>query len=553
MTGLLEGRAAIVTGAGRGIGRAIAEALVAEGASVIVADNGASIGGDDGDPEVARETAKALGKKAIAFSDSVASPGVARHLVELAVKQFGGIDIVVNNAAILRDAFVFRADPRDWDAVIRNNLSAPFYLINAASAVMREQGKSGRGGAGGYDWGRIVNIVSSAGLYGNLGQAAYASAKAGLFGLTRVTAMDLARAQITANAVAPFARTRVTDIIQPANEAQKTYKERALKIGAHHVANLVTALCSPAGKGITGQLLGVRGREVFLFGQPRPVAKSTPGSRPARRPRWRRISAPSFRTNSPTSPPISKPSIPNLSSEEPAMSDPIVVKTVEELKSAPEEYREAVAKLVISHAINELYGAQVFDEPAIAYAPTPYAKWLTCRVAMEEYGHHVRFKQLGLQMGIPEERMMPGAGKRPLSIFEFPLKTWQEFVAIKLLADLAEILQVEDLLHCTFHPLRNLARATMPEERFHAQFGEDFTAELIKTPEGKATLQAAIDEYFPYLPSFFGGSKSKNNEIFRKWNIKQRTNDEMRQDFMKRATEVTTKYGLTLPEVRQAA
>jgi len=116
-----------------------------------------------------------------------------------------------------------------------------------------------------------------------------------------------------------------------------------------------------------------------------------------------------------------------------------------------------------------------------------------------------------------------------------------------------EILQAEDLLHCTFHPLRNLARATMPEERFHAQFGEDFTAELIKTPEGKATLQAAIDEYFPYLPSFFGGSKSRNNEIFRKWNIKQRTNDQMRQDFMKRSTEVAAKYGLTLPEVRQAA
>lgn len=283
MTGLLEGRAAIVTGAGRGIGRAIAESLVAEGASVIVADNGASIGGEDGDPTVARETAAALGKKAIAFADSVASPGAAKSLVELAVNNFGGIDIVVNNAAILRDAFVFRADPRDWDAVIRNNLSAAFYLINAASAVMRDQGKTGRGGGhgsdkGGYDWGRIVNIVSSAGLYGNLGQAAYASAKAGLFGLTRVTAMDLARAQITANAVAPFARTRVTDIIQPANEAQKSYKERALKIGAHHVANLVTALCSPAGKAITGQLLGVRGREVFLFGQPRPIARIEAGS-----------------------------------------------------------------------------------------------------------------------------------------------------------------------------------------------------------------------------------------------------------------------------------
>lgn len=283
MTGLLEGRAAIVTGAGRGIGRAIAESLIAEGASVIVADNGASIGGEDGDPTVANETAAALGKKAIAFADSVASPGAAKLLVELAVKNFGGIDIVVNNAAILRDAFVFRADPRDWDAVIRNNLSAAFYLINAASAVMRDQGKSGRGGGqgsdkAGYDWGRIVNIVSSAGLYGNLGQAAYASAKAGLFGLTRVTAMDLARAQITANAVAPFARTRVTDIIQPANEAQKSYKERALKIGAHHVANLVTALCSPAGKVITGQLLGVRGREVFLFGQPRPVARIEAGA-----------------------------------------------------------------------------------------------------------------------------------------------------------------------------------------------------------------------------------------------------------------------------------
>jgi NAD(P)-dependent dehydrogenase (short-subunit alcohol dehydrogenase family) len=273
MTGLLDGRSAIVTGAGRGIGRAIAEALAAQGASIVVADVGASIPGDSADPAPAQEVAAALGKKAIAFTESVASPGVARLLVETAVKQFGGIDIVVNNAAIMRDAFVFRADPRDWDAVIRNNLSAPFYLINAASAVMREQGKTGRGGKSGYDWGRIINIVSSAGLYGNLGQAAYASAKAGLFGLTRVTAMDLQRAAITVNAVAPFARTRVTDIIQPANDAQKTYKERALKIGAHHVANLVTALCAPAAKGITDQLLGVRGREVFLFGQPRPIAR----------------------------------------------------------------------------------------------------------------------------------------------------------------------------------------------------------------------------------------------------------------------------------------
>jgi NAD(P)-dependent dehydrogenase (short-subunit alcohol dehydrogenase family) len=280
MSGLLHGRVAIVTGAGRGIGRAIAESLVTAGAQVIVADNGTSIAGDGGDPEVARTAAKELNDKAgagsaLAFTESVASPGVGKQLVDLAVRTYGGIDIVVNNAAILRDAPVFRADPADWDAVIRTNLSSAFYLINAASGVMREQGKSGRGGTDnkgdGYDWGRIVNIVSSAGLYGNLGQAAYASAKAGLFGLTRVTAMDLASAQITANAVAPFARTRVTEIFQPANEAEEAYKERTLKIGAHHVANLVTALCLPKARTITGQLLGVRGRQIFVFGQPRPV------------------------------------------------------------------------------------------------------------------------------------------------------------------------------------------------------------------------------------------------------------------------------------------
>jgi NAD(P)-dependent dehydrogenase (short-subunit alcohol dehydrogenase family) len=273
VTGLLDGRSAIVTGAGRGIGRAIAESLAAAGANVIVADVGTSTGGDGADPTPAKGVVDAIGKKTIAFSESVASPGVAKRLVEIAVKNFGGIDIIVNNAAIRRDASVFDTDPRDWDAVIRNNLSAPFYLSNAASAVMRDQGRSGRGSAGGYDWGRIVNIVSTAGLYGALGQAAYASAKAGLFGLTRAAAMDLQGAQIAVNAVAPFAQTRVTDSFEPANEAQKTSKERVLRIGPHHVASLVTALCTPAAKGVTGQLLAVRGREVFLFGQPRPVAK----------------------------------------------------------------------------------------------------------------------------------------------------------------------------------------------------------------------------------------------------------------------------------------
>ncbi len=233
---------------------------------------------------------------------------------------------------------------------------------------------------------------------------------------------------------------------------------------------------------------------------------------------------------------------------------PVQVKTCEELKSQPEEYRIACEKLVISHAINEIHGARVFDEPAIALAPTPYAKWLTCRVAMEEYGHHVRFFELGREMGIAPERLLPEkTGKRPLSIFDFKLETWEEFVAIKLHGDLAEILQVEDLLHCTFHPLRNLARMTMPEERFHAQFGLDFGKELVATPAGKARLQAAVDRIFPTLPAFFGRSGSKNNEIFRKWGIKQRTNDEMRADYLKRAAAAAAAIGLSLPRLAAAA
>jgi ring-1,2-phenylacetyl-CoA epoxidase subunit PaaA len=229
------------------------------------------------------------------------------------------------------------------------------------------------------------------------------------------------------------------------------------------------------------------------------------------------------------------------------------VKTIDAFRAQSEEYQASILKLVVSHAVNELYGAQVFDEPAIALAPTPYAKWLTCRVAMEEYGHHVRFRELGVKLGVPEEKMTP-TSKKPLSIFEFPLKTWEEFCVIKLLADLAEILQVEDLLACTFHPLRDLARMTMPEERFHAQFGKDFCTELCATEEGRRRVQDAIDRYYPFLPAFFGGSKSKNNETFRRLGIKQRTNDEMRKDFLERARALVVDHlKLKMPELPAAA
>jgi hypothetical protein len=132
---------------------------------------------------------------------------------------------------------------------------------------MREQIKGGRAP------GRIVNITSSAGLYGNFGQSAYASAKAGLLGLTRVVAMDMARSGVTCNAVAPFAATRVTQAIQPANPAQTQYKERALRVDPRFVGEFVAFLAGGAAQDITGQLFGVRAREVFLFSQPRPIER----------------------------------------------------------------------------------------------------------------------------------------------------------------------------------------------------------------------------------------------------------------------------------------
>jgi len=263
-----------VTGGARGVGAAISRALLENGARVVVADNGSSIDGRSQDPTVAPDFVRPFGPCAIAFSEDIAAPGAAQLAVATACKAFGGLDIVVNNAAILRDAFLFKGDPNDYEASWRVNLFAPYEVLRAATPVLRDQAKANRGGSS-YRWGRIINIVSTAGIYGNYGQAAYASAKAGLIGLTRVAALDMARSGVTANAIAPFAATRVTESIVPANETQAQYKKHALSISADYVGRFAAFLASDAACEITGQLFGVRGREVFLFSQPRPIARAT--------------------------------------------------------------------------------------------------------------------------------------------------------------------------------------------------------------------------------------------------------------------------------------
>jgi NAD(P)-dependent dehydrogenase (short-subunit alcohol dehydrogenase family) len=260
----LNGRVAIVSGGARGIGLAISQELSRAGASIVIVDAGVSIAGEPDDANAAEKAAAKIERAAAICGDVV---DFAPAAVELAQKRFGGVDIVVNNAAIIRDAFIFKSDPASWDAVIRTNLTGAQRLLASATPLMREQAKNGRAP------GSIVNIVSTAGIYGNFGQGAYGAAKAGLVGLTRVVAHDLARSKIRCNALAPFAATRVTESIKPANDAQAAYKAKALQVPARYVARVVSYLASERAAHITGQLFGVRGREVFVFSQPRPAQR----------------------------------------------------------------------------------------------------------------------------------------------------------------------------------------------------------------------------------------------------------------------------------------
>ena len=257
--GMLDGRVAVVTGSGRGIGREFAMAIAAAGAKVVVNDVGASLGGDGTEEDPATETVAdivAAGGEAVVNRDSVSDFAAARSIVQTAIDSFGRIDILVNNAGIVRDKTLLKMDESDFDSVIAVHLKGTFNVTRHAAEHFRAQ-----------EYGRIINITSSAGLRGNFGQTNYGAAKAGIMGMTFIWSMELGKYGITANAVAPAGATRMTAALY-----EKSGKEVPPEENPALNAPLVVFLASEAAAHVNGQILGRTEYSYSIFQHPKQIA-----------------------------------------------------------------------------------------------------------------------------------------------------------------------------------------------------------------------------------------------------------------------------------------
>jgi NAD(P)-dependent dehydrogenase (short-subunit alcohol dehydrogenase family) len=254
MAGLCEGRIAVVTGAGRGIGREHAMMLAAHGAKVVVNDLGAAVDGSGGDQTPAQQVVdeiKAAGGEAVANGDDVSTWDGAERLIKTAIDTFGDIHVLVNNAGILRDRMLVNMSEQEWDAVIKVHLKGTFGPSRHAAAYWRDQSKAGNAVDA-----RIINTTSVSGIYGNVGQSNYGAAKAGIASFTGIVALELARYGVTVNAVAPNALTRMTENLAGALATDEEKKEQ---MSPRWIAPIVTWLASTESKGVTGRVFEAAG------------------------------------------------------------------------------------------------------------------------------------------------------------------------------------------------------------------------------------------------------------------------------------------------------
>jgi NAD(P)-dependent dehydrogenase (short-subunit alcohol dehydrogenase family) len=262
--GMMEGKAVLVTGAGRGVGRGIALAMAKAGAAVVVNDLGVALTGEGEEgaspAEQVVEEIRALGGQAVANHDSVAEWDGAQAMAQAAIDSFGRIDAVVNNAGNLRDVIFHKMEPEDFRAVIDVHLMGSFHTSRAAAPFFKDQGS-----------GAFVHMTSSTGLVGNFGQANYAAAKLGIVGMSKCIAIDMARFGVRSNAVAPWAWTRMVSSIPTDTPEQQKRVEGLKKLDADKIGPFCAALCSDGGKDVTGQVFGVRNNEIYLFSQSRPI------------------------------------------------------------------------------------------------------------------------------------------------------------------------------------------------------------------------------------------------------------------------------------------